>query len=98
MTLTQIFTGVLYQNHLEGYEFQTQGCNLQVITLRNNAITIARSPYMVRLRCQTLIVTMYMSIYNFKALKYTLNRGNIEIISSLRRYSLIFYPQNSEYI
>jgi hypothetical protein len=31
-----------------------------------------------------------MSIYNFKALKYTLNKGNIEIISSLRRCSLIF--------
>jgi len=58
MSLTQIFTGVLYQNYLEGYKFQTQGCNLQVITLRNDVITIALSLYMVRLSCQTLTVTV----------------------------------------
>jgi hypothetical protein len=77
--LSQIFSSVLYQNHLEGYKFRPQGCNIQVITLRKNEITDAHALCMVSLKFQSLAVTTYMSVYNFKALKYGSNRGNIKI-------------------
>lgn len=76
--------GVLHQNNLEGDKLRSHDCNLQVITLRNDAFTIACSLCLVRLRRQSITVTIYMSKYNFKTLKHTLNKGNIAIISSLR--------------